>query len=87
MANYDWDRRFSLRRRQGVRRFWIDEKNRLKRGEPGTRDWSDAQKEEILNQKTPKFDGKPIEGHHMYNALDYPQLANSKLNIYPTTKK
>ncbi|WP_277422876.1 RHS repeat-associated core domain-containing protein, partial [Pseudomonas viridiflava] len=86
MANYDWDRRFSLRRRQGVRSFWTDERNRLKRGEPGTRDWSDAQKEDILNKKTPKFDGKPIEGHHMYNALDYPQLANSKLNIYPTTK-
>ncbi|WP_338525188.1 RHS repeat-associated core domain-containing protein [Pseudomonas batumici] len=85
-AHLDWDRRFSLRRRQGVRGFWADERAKLKNGEPGTRNWSDSQAEDILNKKTPKFDGKSMEGHHMYNALDYPQLANKKSNIYPTTR-
>ncbi|MGQ3853880.1 RHS repeat-associated core domain-containing protein, partial [Pseudomonas capsici] len=86
VAHLDWDRRFSLRRRQGVRGFWSDERARLKRGEPGTRNWSETQKEDILNKKTPKFNDKSIEGHHMYNALDYPQLANDRLNIYPATR-
>jgi len=34
---------------------------------------------------TGKFDDNPIEGHHKYNALDYPHLADDPKNIFPTT--
>jgi len=80
-----WDRRFNNRRSRGVDRFWSQEKARLKAGESGTRDWSPEQRADILNNKTPKFDGQAIEGHHKYNALDYPHMADDPKNIFPTT--
>ncbi|MFJ4192505.1 hypothetical protein [Pseudomonas sp. NPDC089534] len=35
---------------------------------------------------TPKLDDKPISRHEMHNTLDYPQLADGRLNTYPATK-
>ncbi|WP_338010777.1 RHS repeat-associated core domain-containing protein, partial [Pseudomonas syringae] len=86
VAQLDWDRRFSNRRQRGVDRFWSDERKRLRGGEEGTRDWSPEQADDIIKNKRPKFDDKTIEGHHMYNALDYPQLADKYFNIYPATR-
>lgn len=51
----------------------------------GTRNWDSNQIEDIKNRKTPTFNGEPIEGHHKYNAMDYPQLADDPNNIYPVT--
>lgn len=86
VAHLDWDRRFSNRRQRGVDRFWSEERKRLRGGESGTRDWSPEQADDIMKNKRPKFDDKTIEGHHMYNALDYPQLADKAFNIYPATR-
>ncbi|WP_185752808.1 RHS repeat-associated core domain-containing protein [Pseudomonas fluorescens] len=86
VAHLDWDRRFSNRRQRGVDRFWSEERKRLRGGEAGTRDWSPEQADDIMKNKRPKFDDKTIEGHHMYNALDYPQLADKAFNIYPATR-
>jgi hypothetical protein len=80
-----WDRRFSNRRKKGVDRFWSNERRKLKNGEPGSRNWTPEQKADILNGKTPKFKNKPMEGHHRYNALDHPQIADDPLNIYGAT--
>ncbi|MCO7525599.1 PAAR domain-containing protein [Pseudomonas asiatica] len=82
----DWDRRFANKRAKGVSRFWADERARLKMGEPGTRSWTAQQRADILANKTPKFNGEPIQGHHKYNALDHPQLASDPKNIYPATR-
>jgi len=81
------DKRFSERRREGVRQMWVEERARLMRGEPGTRDWSPQQRQDILNRKTPLGpDGKPMEGHHMYSAQEYPKLADNPRNMVGTTK-
>ncbi|TDV58962.1 PAAR domain-containing protein [Pseudomonas sp. LP_7_YM] len=82
----DWDRRFSNKRAKGVSRFWADERAKLKLGESGTRSWSPEQKADILTNKTPKYNGESIQGHHKYNALDHPQLASDPKNIYPATR-
>ena len=82
----NWDRRFSNRRNRGVSRFWAQERRALRAGGPGTRDWSPQQRNDIIAGRTPTFDGQPIEGHHKYNALDHPQLADDPSNIYPATR-
>lgn len=82
----DWDRRFANKRAKGVSRFWADERAKLKLDEPGTRNWSADQRADILANKTPKFNGESIQGHHKYNALDHPQLASDPKNIYPATR-
>ncbi|WP_085702937.1 RHS repeat-associated core domain-containing protein [Pseudomonas sp. B15(2017)] len=86
VAHLDWDRRFSNRRQRGVDRFWSEERKRLRAGEAGTRNWDETQADAIKSGKRPKFDGKTIEGHHLYNALDYPHLADKPFNIYPATR-
>ena len=83
--HYDWNRRINNRRVRGVKRFWSKERRLLKNGEKGTRNWSDQQKQDILNGKTPYYNEKPIEGHHKYNVADYPQIADDPNNIYPAT--
>ena len=40
---------------------------------------------DILNGKTPKHNGKPIQGHHAYSVSQYPHLANKGEVIYPVT--
>ncbi len=81
-----WDRRFGNRRATGVRRFWAQERASLRAGEPGTRAWTPEQAQDILAGRTPTFDGEPITGHHLYNALDHPHVANEPWNIYPATR-
>lgn len=82
----EWDRRFANRRATGVRRFWAEERASLRAGESGTRNWTAEQREAILAGKRPQYNGETIQGHHKYNALDHPQIANDPNNIYPATK-
>lgn len=83
----EWDRKFKNRRNRGVSRFWAAEKRRLesRKNNFGTRNLSDSQKMDILAGRVPQYGGKPLEGHHMYNAIDFPQLADDPTNIYPAT--
>lgn len=81
----DWDRRFNNRRQRGVSRFWAAERRRLRAGASGTRNWTPGQHQAIWEGRTPRFGGQPIEGHHRYNALDHPQLADEPMNIFPAT--
>jgi len=85
-AHLQWDRRFANRRSRGVDRFWAAERRALNDGKPGTRNWSPQQRADILARRVPKLNGEPIEGHHRYNALDHPQLADDPANIYPATR-
>ena len=80
-----WDRRFKNRRNRGVKRCWTQERNELLKGGNGTRNWNQQQRSDIINRKTPQFNGKPMEGHHKYNAIDYPQIADDPKNIYLAT--
>ena len=82
---YDWNKRFTQRRNEGVESFWRDERGRLSRGEKGTRNWSDDQMKDILSGKRAKFDEKTLQGHHAYSASKYPHLANRSEVIYPAT--
>jgi len=43
------------------------------------------QADDILAGRTPRFNGEPIEGHHLFNALNHPHIANQPWNIYPAT--
>ena len=83
--HYQWNKRFANRRNRGVQRFWSEERKRLQAGQKGTRNWTEQQKQDIINKKTPTYEGKPIQGHHKYNAADFPQLADDDRNIYPVT--
>lgn len=82
---YMWDKRFGKRRRNGIKNYWKQERNRLERGERGTRNWSSAQRADILAGKIPKFNGRVIQAHHTYSARKYPHLANLGAVIYPAT--
>ena len=84
-VQYDWNKRFTQRRNEGVESFWRDERVRLSRGEKGTRNWSEDQIKDILSGKRAKFDGKTLQGHHTYSASQYPHLANRSEVIYPVT--
>nr|WP_238536672.1 hypothetical protein [Pseudomonas sp. M47T1] len=85
-SQLDWSRRFANLRRKGVASFWSQERSAVRNGEPGTRNWSPEQVEQLKAGKTPTYDGKPMEGHHMYNALSYPQLADKAWNIRAVTR-
>ncbi|WP_147534925.1 T7SS effector LXG polymorphic toxin [Bacillus marasmi] len=84
-ADYIWNKKFAKRRDKGVKEFWYQEQQRLLNNEPLTRDWSQEQLKDILAGKTPKYDGKPIAGHHTYSASKYPHLADRGEIIYPAT--
>ena len=73
------------RRQEGVSKFWEQERSRLQAGENGTRNWSPQQKADILDGKTPQFNGKPIQGHHSYSVSKYPHLASKGEGIFPAT--
>jgi hypothetical protein len=81
-----WDSRFKARRAKGVSEFWTMEQRLLQSGKPGTRNWTPEQRAAILRGERPTFNNKPIEGHHTYNVLDYPQAANNPNYIYPVTR-
>lgn len=80
------DERFAARRKAGVDRFWSQEADRIRAGQPGTREWSSKQAQDIARDARPNFQGKPLDGHHKYNARSYPQIADNPNNIYPATK-
>ena len=82
---YEWNKKMSQRRSEGVKAFWNQERERIISGERTTRNWSQEQIADILSGKTPKYNGKPIQGHHAYSVLQYPQLANRGEVIYPVT--
>ena len=82
----EWDRLFNNRRKRGVDRFCSDEKQRLLNGESETRNWTEDQINSILHDEKPRYNGEVMQGHHMYNAIDYPQLADDPTNIYPVTR-
>jgi hypothetical protein len=84
-ADYIWNKKFAKRRDKGVKEFWYQEQQRLLNNEPHTRDWSQEQLKDILAGKTPKFDVKPIAGHHSYSASQYPHLADKGKIIYAAT--
>jgi len=73
-------------RKKGVREFWKRERERLQRGEKGSRDWSPQQKQDILDGRVPKdATGKSIEGHHVDSVKDHPGRAADPSNIVPKT--
>ena len=80
-----WNNKMSAKRQQGVKDFWKQERARLKNGQNGTRNWNAQQKADIINGKTPKFNGKPIQGHHTFSVSKYPHLAGKGEGIYPAT--
>ena len=84
-AQYYSDRRFSKRRKEGVRQFWVQEQMRILTGKQTTRTWSKSQRQDILNSKRPKYNDKTIQGHHTYSASRYPHLANQGAIIFPVT--
>ncbi|KQN96160.1 hypothetical protein ASF12_25415 [Paenibacillus sp. Leaf72] len=83
----EWNKRLAARRDVGVKEFWQQEKLRIKKGEPTTRNWSQQQRDDILSNKVPTHNGKTITGHHAYSVSKYPHLANQGEIIYPATVK
>jgi len=82
---YTWNKKFAKKRRAGVTKFWDMEASRILKEDPATRNWDTYQVKDILAGKTPKYDGKPIYGHHAYSASKYPHLAHKGEVIYPAT--
>lgn len=62
----------ATKRRNGVNKFWEQERTRLQNGENGTRNWYLQQKADILNGKRPTYNGKTVQGHHILIA--YPNI-------------
>ncbi|MHC1748047.1 MAG: hypothetical protein AB9856_06605 [Cellulosilyticaceae bacterium] len=58
--HYEWDRRFTNRRNRGVKRFWSAERKRLLAEEKETRNWVKQQKEDIISNRTPYYNGEAI---------------------------
>ena len=65
------------RRRKGVQDAWKAEKEMVEKTGRGTREWTDAEIEELLN--TGKVSG--YVGHHIYSVHKYPQRADDPNNI------
>ena len=82
---YDWNKRFKNRRDAGVDAFWEQERQRILNGKGTTRNWSNQQIEDILNNNVPKYNGKAVIGHHSYSASKYPHLVDKGEVIYPAT--
>ncbi len=81
----NWQRRLDARRRAGIGSFWDRERVLISLNLPTTRNWSAAQRADILNHKIPKYNGKPMQSHHTYSVAMYPHLANQGGLIYPVT--
>jgi len=80
-----WSKRLTTRRNKAITDFWKEERRRIKKGLPTTRNWSAQQRADILNKKRPKFKGKTIQSHHTYSVAKYPHLANKSKYIQPVT--
>lgn len=81
----EWQRRLTARRNEAIKKFWKAEKRRIKHNLPTTRNWSAEQRKDILSNKRPKYDGKPMASHHTYSVSKYPHLSNKPELIYPVT--
>lgn len=77
--------RLAKRRKKGVNEFWKQERRRIKKGEPTTRNWTAEQRNDILHNRIPKVNGKSMQGHHSYSVSRYPHLANKGEVIFPAT--
>ena len=84
---YMWNKRFASKRDKGVKKFWKQEKTRLLNNETPTRNWTNEQTRDILNNNRPKFEGSTIQGHHSFSASKYPHLSDKGEVIYPVTHK
>ncbi len=82
---FAWNKRFKKRRDKGVNNFWTEEQKRLEKGEKGTREWNNEQRQAIINGKKAKFDGTTLVGHHTYSTREYPHLADKASVVYPAT--
>ncbi len=82
---YDSMNRLAKRRKAGVNEFWKQERRRIMKGEPTTRNWTAEQREAILHNKRPTVNGKSLQGHHSYSVSKYPHLANRGEVIIPVT--
>ena len=81
----DWQRRLTIRRNEGIKQFWINERKLIKHHLATTRNWSAEQRRSILAGKRPIYKGRPMISHHMYSVAKYPHLANRREFIYPVT--
>ena len=64
-------------RRAAVRKAWADERALVASGKPGSRQWTRAEKAQLVD--TGKVKG--YEGHHINNVQDNPSLAGNPNNI------
>jgi RHS repeat-associated protein len=64
-------------RRSAVKAAWKDERNLVQETGNGTRQWTEAEKNELL--KTGKV--ADYEGHHINNVADHPDMARDPNNI------
>jgi hypothetical protein len=64
-------------RRTAVRNAWKNEKQLVELTGQGSRNWTPLELDELL--KTGKVKG--IEGHHIFNVADFPELAGNPNNI------
>jgi RHS repeat-associated protein len=77
-----YDRVVKRLRDKGVRDAWARERERLAAGRKGSRDWTDAQRKDIIEGRRPKGrDGRTIEGHHRRPVEEHPDLADDPDNI------
>lgn len=77
--------RLAKRRQKGVNEFWKQERRRIKKGEPTTRNWTPEQRQAIIQSRRPSVNGKSMQGHHAYSVSKYPHLANKGEVIFPVT--
>lgn len=69
-------KRLSYERQTAVRNAWKEEKARVEAGR-GTRNWSKAEQEELLQRGAVSG----YEGHHMKSVSAYPEYAGDSRNI------
>lgn len=82
---YVWNQKIDTARKAAVTDFWNLEKDRIIFGMETSRKWNNTQTNDILLGIRPKYDGKPIYGHHGYSVSNYPHLAGKAEIIYPAT--
>ncbi|MGQ0715349.1 MAG: hypothetical protein ACT4PJ_16750 [Gemmatimonadaceae bacterium] len=64
-------------RRAAVRGLWRQERERVRETGRGSREWTDAEKDELL--RTGKVKG--YQGHHIHSVNEHPELARDPNNI------
>lgn len=64
-------------RNKGIEGAWTYEKAEIEMGGSGTRDWSPAQRQELLDNSSVRY----FEGHHINSAAAHPELQANPDNI------